>query len=98
MEEASNALDALLRDIPFAEPAFPIVGNVSGQVITTADGIRDDLRHHMERPVQWTTSVQTMLGAGFDTFVEVGNGAVLGGLIKRIDRTATNITTADLLA
>jgi [acyl-carrier-protein] S-malonyltransferase len=43
----------------------------------------------MERPVQWTRSVETMLAAGIRTFVELGPGSVLQGLIKRIDREAT---------
>lgn len=98
MADASNELDALLSSIVLKNPYFPIVGNVSGEPITTAAGLRTELRHHMERPVNWTKSVQTMVTQGADIFVEVGSGSVLGGLIKRIDRSVTNMTTSDLLA
>lgn len=98
MAEASNDLDVLLSSIELSDPYFPIVGNVSGEPITTASDLRIELRHHMERPVDWTKSVQTMVASGADIFVEVGSGAVLGGLIKRIDRNVTNLTTSNLLA
>jgi [acyl-carrier-protein] S-malonyltransferase len=98
MADASAKLSELLDGIEFNDPQFPIVGNVSGEPITTAADLRGELRHHMERPVNWTKSVQTMVANGADTFVEVGSGTVLGGLIKRIDRSVTNISTADLLA
>ncbi|MEJ7839310.1 MAG: ACP S-malonyltransferase [Thermomicrobiales bacterium] len=98
MADASNELATLIDRIEMSEPAFPIVGNVSGDPITTAADLRIELRHHMERPVNWTKSVQTMVSAGANTFVEVGSGTVLGGLIKRIDRSVTNLGTAELLA
>jgi [acyl-carrier-protein] S-malonyltransferase len=98
MADASAKLGELLDGIEFNEPEFPIVGNVSGEPITTAADLRIELRHHMERPVNWTKSVQTMVANGADTFVEVGSGTVLGGLIKRIDRSVTNIGSAELLA
>lgn len=98
MADASNQLSILLDGTGFSEPAFPIVGNVSGDPITSAADLRIELRHHMERPVNWTKSVQSMVSAGADIFVEVGSGTVLGGLIKRIDRSVTNLGTADLLA
>jgi [acyl-carrier-protein] S-malonyltransferase len=98
MADASRQLGLLLDYIEFKDPIFPIVGNVSGEPITTVDGLREELRHHMERPVNWIKSVETMIASGADTFVEVGSGTVLGGLIKRIDRSVTNIGTSELLA
>jgi [acyl-carrier-protein] S-malonyltransferase len=50
----------------------------------------------MAAPVDWTGSVQTMLDAGIRTFIELGPGAVIAGLIKRIDREATVLGIADL--
>jgi [acyl-carrier-protein] S-malonyltransferase len=98
MADASAKLAELLDGIELNDPAFPIVSNVSGEPVTTTADLRSELRHHMERPVNWTKSVQTMVANGADTFVEVGAGAVLAGLIKRIDRSVTNISTAELLA
>jgi len=96
MEDVSRQLKALTDALPFRDPAFPIVGNVSGEPITTVAGIRSELEHHVERPVNWTGSVQAMVALGADTFVELGPGTVLAGLIKRIDRSGTTVSMADL--
>lgn len=96
MEGVSRKLKALTDDLPLRDPAFPIVGNVSGKPITSVAGIRAELEHHVERPVNWTGSVREMVALGADTFVELGPGAVLAGLIRRIDRRVTTVGLADL--
>ncbi len=96
MADVSARLKEITADLPFAEPAFPIVGNVSAAPVRTVADIHAELEHHVERPVNWTGSVQTMVGLGADTFVELGAGNVLAGLIKRIDRGVRTIGTADL--
>lgn len=96
MEEVSRDLNALTDALPFQDPACPIVGNVSARPITTVEDIRAELRHHVERPVNWTGSVQAMVSLGADTFVELGPGTVLAGLIKRIDRGVKTVSMTDL--
>lgn len=98
MAEVSAELNRILDGIDLKAPQIPVIGNTTGQPITTADGVRDELRHQVELPVQWTTSVRTMVDAGVQTFVELGAGAVLAGLIKRIDRTVKTVSLADLRA
>ena len=58
--------------------------------------IHAELEHHVERPVNWTASVQAMVTLGADTFVELGAGNVLAGLIKRIDRSVRTLGLGDL--
>ena len=96
MAEASRQLRAITDGLPILDPRVPIVGNVSGMPIRTADELRAELEHHVERPVNWTGSVQQMISMGADTFVELGAGNVLAGLIKRIDRAVTTVSMADL--
>ncbi len=96
MAEVSARLKEITAILPFADPAFPIVGNVSAAPVRTVEDIHVDLEHHVERPVNWTGSVQAMIGLGADTFVELGAGNVLAGLIKRIDRGVRTIGMADL--
>jgi [acyl-carrier-protein] S-malonyltransferase len=96
MAEVSAQLKEITAGLPFVAPAFPIVGNVSAAPVRTVDDIHAELEHHVERPVNWTGSVQAMIGLGADAFVELGAGTVLGGLIKRIDRNVRTIGTADL--
>lgn len=98
MAEVAAELNRLLDDIDLRAPQFPVIGNTHGQPITTADGVRAELRHQVELPVQWTTSVRTMVDSGVQTFVELGAGAVLAGLIKRIDRTVKTVSLVDLQA
>jgi [acyl-carrier-protein] S-malonyltransferase len=96
MEEVSLRLKALTDELDLVTPSFPIVGNVSGKPITTVGGIRSELEHHVERPVNWIGSVREMVAHGADTFVELGPGAVLAGLIKRIDRNVKTVSMVDL--
>ncbi|MGC4105679.1 MAG: ACP S-malonyltransferase [Thermomicrobiales bacterium] len=98
MADVSAELNRLLDNIDLRDPQFPVIGNTTGEPITTADGVRAELRHQVELPVQWTTSVRTMVDAGVQTFVELGAGAVLAGLIKRIDRNVKTVSLADLKA
>ena len=96
MREASVAFGRAVAAAPIVDPAVPVIANASAESLTTAGAIREELSVQMERPVRWTESVQTMLAAGVTTFVEVGPGNVLQGLIRRIDRGATTLGVADL--
>lgn len=96
MEDASRQLGELLETVELRDPAYPIVGNVSSQPMTSVQDIREELAHHMERPVNWTGSVRTMIDMGVDTFVELGPGSVLGGLNRRIDRNVPTLNLKDL--
>jgi [acyl-carrier-protein] S-malonyltransferase len=96
MAEASRSLEAITDGLSIQDPRVPIVGNVSGMPIRTAGELRAELKHHVERPVNWTGSVQQMIALGAHTFVELGAGNVLAGLIKRIDRTVKTVSVADL--
>ncbi len=96
MEDASRQLGDHLETVEFRDPAFPVVGNVSAAPITTVAGIHEELEHHMERPVNWTGSVRTMIDMGIESFVELGPGAVLAGLNRRISRDVPTLGLRDL--
>ena len=72
------------------DAVIPVVGNVHANVIRTADELRADIKAQMQSRVRWTESVQAMSGNGIQSYVEVGSGSVLGGLVKRIDSSVTN--------
>jgi [acyl-carrier-protein] S-malonyltransferase len=95
MARASSQLGDLLTRLPLRPPQVPIVANVTGRAITTVDEVRQELAHHVERPVNWTRSVREMVNAGAGTFVEVGPGQVLSGLIKRTNRDAVTLGLSD---
>ena len=96
MARASNQLGDILNRLPLHAPHVPIVANVTGRAIISVDEVRQELAHHVERPVNWTRSVREMVNSGASTFVEVGPGQVLSGLIKRISRDVTTLSLSDL--
>ena len=75
---------AELERYPFRDPRFPVVANVSGDYVRTAAEVKDALRRQVAGAVRWTDSVQRLAKDGFDTFVEVGPGKTLVGLLRQI--------------
>lgn len=96
MRGASAAFGRAVAAAPIVDPAVPVVANASAEPLATAEAVRGELSVQMERPVRWTESVQAMVAAGVTTFVELGPGSVLQGLIRRIARDATPLGVADL--
>lgn len=88
MRPAAERLAKVLADVPLADARVPVVANVTARPVTQAAEIRRLLVEQVAAPVLWEDSVRTMLEAGVDTFVEIGPGTVLTGLIKKIDRRA----------
>lgn len=84
--EWNQAVDAAA----FRELKTPVIGNVHAAVLKTADEARADIKAQMQSRVRWTDSVKTMASMRINAFVEVGTGAVLGGLIKRITSDAVS--------
>lgn len=75
MQPAADRLKEVLDQIEFHDAKFPVVANVTAQPETKAGDIRALLVRQAASPVQWETSMHTMIDAGYDTFVEVGPGA-----------------------
>jgi [acyl-carrier-protein] S-malonyltransferase len=96
MDPAAATLNGLFDDLVFNEPKMPIVANSTGRPLNSAEEIREELRHHVVRGVNWTATVQTMVNSGISTFVEIGPGTVLTGLNRRIDKSAATVTLKDL--
>jgi [acyl-carrier-protein] S-malonyltransferase len=68
----------------FAALKLPVVGNVHARPLENESTARADIMAQMQSRVRWTESVQYLVSNGINTFVEVGTGSVLGGLVKRI--------------
>ncbi len=78
---------AAVQATPVCVPQMPVIGNISAYPLTSAAEIHDELTHQLTQPVQWTRSIQWMIGQGMTRFVEVGPKDVLARLVQRIDRT-----------
>jgi [acyl-carrier-protein] S-malonyltransferase len=81
--------DAVLQ-ASFTGLQIPVIGNVHAMPLTDEAAARNDIMAQMQSRVRWTESIKYMTSQGITTFVEVGTGAVLGGLIKRIAEGAVS--------
>jgi [acyl-carrier-protein] S-malonyltransferase len=89
MAPARKGLTPALRALGFVDVRVPLYRNVDGAPVTAAADVRDGLIRQVDAPVLWSTTIQRMVEEGFDTFVEVGTGTVLSGLVRRIHKGAT---------
>lgn len=85
MAPAADAMRAALADTDIAAPAVPLVANVTAAKVTDPATIRDLLVRQVTGTVRWRESVDAMVGMGIDSFVEIGSGKVLAGLVRRIN-------------
>ena len=83
------------QGIEFHDPSTTLLANADGRPITSAADARTELVDHLTAGVDWVGAVQRMTGAGVTTFVEVGPGRVLTGLIKRIAPDAETVPADD---
>jgi len=95
MQPAVDGMTEVIGSITFRPPVIPIVGNTTAQPLTTAESIKDELLRQLCNCVQWQRSVEYMIGDGVSTFIEIGPGKVLAGLIKRIDRNVKILNIGD---
>jgi [acyl-carrier-protein] S-malonyltransferase len=96
MERAAQGMAATLAHTIITDPCLPVVANVSAAPLTSAEAVRQELVSQVVAPVRWIASVQYMLQQGISTFVEIGSGTVLTGLIKRIAPTARLVNLRDI--
>jgi [acyl-carrier-protein] S-malonyltransferase len=89
MTSASEKLAGALDSIELRNPEIPLVNNADAKFLDSVDEIKSSLIRQLSRPLLWEDSVRAMSDAGVDTFVEVGPGKVLSGLIRRIVEAKT---------
>ncbi|MFC4305911.1 ACP S-malonyltransferase [Cohnella boryungensis] len=92
MQPAAERLAAELEKAEFREAQVPVVANVHARPVTSGNELRELLVKQVVSPVQWEDTIAFLIGEGVDTFVEIGSGTVLAGLIKKIDRSVKVIS------
>jgi [acyl-carrier-protein] S-malonyltransferase len=95
MAEAADGMRIALSGVTFDDPDVPLLANADGRPIVTAEAGRAELVEHLTAGVDWIRIVERMTAAGVTTFVEIGPGRVLNGLIKRIAPDAEVIAADD---
>ncbi len=95
MKPAQDRLAVDLQSLGFQNPALPIVCNVDAALVEDGDRARDALVRQVTGAVKWERSVRFLIAKGVQTFVEVGPGKVLSGLMRQIDRSKTSLGVGD---
>jgi [acyl-carrier-protein] S-malonyltransferase len=95
MKPAQERLAAELEKIEFHDLRLPLVTNVDAAAIKSGDEARASLIRQVSSPVRWLESVQLLINEGVETFVEVGPGKVLCGLVRQIERGANCLNVSD---
>lgn len=95
MEAMTDAFRTSSQKVRLQPPLVPVVGNATAQPLSEASEIRREMEHQLTSSVRWVESIEFMIGEGITTFVEVGPGNVLSGLLRRIDRRVRAISVGD---
>jgi [acyl-carrier-protein] S-malonyltransferase len=95
MKPAQDRLAIDLNALTFRDPAMPIACNVDAALVRNAQGSKDALIRQVTGSVKWEQCIQLLIAQGVETFVEVGPGKVLTGLMRQIDRSKTALSVSD---
>jgi len=96
MKPAAERFADVLEKVSFRTASVPVVCNVTARPETDPHRIRSLLIEQIYSPVLWEDSIAWMVSQGVDTFVEIGSGTVLSGLIKKIDRGVRAVSLSNL--
>ena len=84
MEKSKQTMIPFLQQVDMKKAQIPVVSNVTAELMTEPEDIKQKLIDQMVCPVKWQESIQNLVNQGVDKFIEIGPGRVLTGLIKRI--------------
>jgi [acyl-carrier-protein] S-malonyltransferase len=96
LEPAGVRLAEELKNVKIKGPAIPVIANVSGDYVQTAEEIREALIQQVSHSVYWEDTIERMAADGVEAFVEVGPGKVLSGFVKRIVKDADIYNVEDM--
>lgn len=96
MAPAAAGLARAVAAAPLRDAQVPLVANITARPTTLAADLRTELAEQIAAPVQWTASVTYLAQQGVTTFVEIGVGQVLSGLIKRIAKGSQTLSVASM--
>jgi [acyl-carrier-protein] S-malonyltransferase len=95
MKPAASQLREVLDGLDMKDAQIPVIANVSAKPMTAAEEMKENLIEQLYSPVLWEDSVVKMIDLGVDTFIEIGPGKVLSGLIKKINRSVKIYSISD---
>ena len=95
MQPAMDGMSEIIATLDFQDSSVPVIGNTGAQLLTAAEQVRGELIAQLCNCVQWQRSVEYMVDEGVSTFIEIGPGKVLTGLIRRISKDVELINIGD---
>lgn len=98
MRSAADKLAGVLDAVPMQAAAVPVIANVTARPVSAPEEIRGLLVQQVYSPVLWEDTVTYLAGQGVDTFIELGSGTVLAGLVKKVDRSLKTVSIGSLEA
>ena len=96
MQSAQDKLAEVLVKAELSEPAIPVICNFEARAVSRQDEIKSTLEQQVTGSVRWTASMQKLIADGHTTFLELGPGKVLAGLMSRIDKSVTVLSVEDV--
>ncbi len=96
MQSAQDKLAGVLAEVEISEPSIPVICNFEARAVSGQDEIKLTLEQQVTGSVRWTASMQQLIADGHTTFLELGPGKVLAGLMSRIDKSATVLSVEDV--
>jgi len=96
MQSAQDKLAGVLAKVEISEPSIPVICNFEARAVSGQDEIKLTLEQQVTGSVRWTASMQQLIADGHTTFLELGPGKVLAGLMSRIDKSATVLSVEDV--
>ncbi|MFC1941241.1 ACP S-malonyltransferase [Chloroflexota bacterium] len=95
MQLAVDGMSEIISTLDFQDPLVPIIANTTAQPLSTVEEVKAELIAQLSNGVQWQRSIEYMVDDGVTTFVEIGSGKVLTGLIRRINKDVNTQNIGD---
>jgi [acyl-carrier-protein] S-malonyltransferase len=96
MEPAMQELSNYINEIDFNDACIPVIANTTAQEIKAADSVKQELINQLCHSVRWQQSIEYLINQGVGTFIEIGPGSVLAGLIRRINREVKTVNISNV--
>jgi [acyl-carrier-protein] S-malonyltransferase len=98
MQPAADGLAEYINALTLKTPSIPVIGNTTAEPMTSVELVKSELLNQLQNPIRWLQTVEYIAGKGVPTFIEIGPGKVLTGLIRRINSELRIMNVGDLEA
>ena len=95
MQSAVDGMSEIIATLSFHDPVIPIIANTTAQPLASAETVKAELLRQLCHGIDWQRSIEYRVSEGVSTFIEIGPGKVLSGLIKRIDKNVKTVNIGD---